>query len=821
MNKQLYISILLLAGIVQNAVAQDTLAYWGFNETTGGTTKEAITKTDFAITSKWPVIERVDGVKQKALRSDGYTVFVEGSPSINYPVDFFSLSFWLALETFPVNTAAVWSAFDPATNKGAYVGVDRFGRLSVTLTVTGQVITFTSKTKLEHYKWSYLAINVDAINGTCKAYLNKAEIISENFTPGGLTWSNTKTYLGRKSTTEKQDIFPLNYLNGIYDEIVVRRTLLTSTQIAEDYAQFNPSNPPALATPTSRFVNDFHRPKYHPIPQSGWANESHGLIYHEGVYHMFFQKNGNGPFFSQQNWGHLTSPDLITWEERQPALFPQPGWESVGTWSGHLVRDNAGIPTIIYTAVDGIKAGIGSAQSTADLLKWERHPSNPLIASSPVPYPNRDFRDPYVFKEGNTWYMIIGSGLQSPSTGTVFLYKSSDLVSWQLIRPLLTDQAAVGDVGIFWEMPVFWKFGNRYMLLVNKTPQGPVPARAFYWVGDFTNQDYVTNGKGFRNLDIINSLLSPSVNLDAENRVTAIGIIPDLLAGSEQYENGWAHIFSLPRVWRMENDSLYQSPHPNIDSKRKNRITRTDLSLNPSTFRYLNVRGLQAEIRTTIYPGTASKVGFVVGMNENNTEFTKIFYDYSKQSFVVDRTKSSINPNTPRDIQTEAFLLSNQPIDWHVYIDGSVVEVFINNKWAFATRIFPVSMNSNIIELFAEGGNAMARDVQIWNMGDLFDVTTGIFSPPQYETLKVYPVPAKDRCNIQLPVNSAGKAKLDVFDVTGRSIKQVQQSISSSNLLQWDLKDRNGKKILPGMYYGLITVNNRKAYQVKIIVGEN
>lgn len=820
MNKRLYISILLLAGIVQNAVAQDTLAYWGFNETVGGTTKEAITKTDFAITSKWPVIERVDGVKQKALRSDGYAVFVEGSPSINYPVDFFSVSFWLALETFPVNTAAVWSAFDPSTNKGAYIGVDRFGRLSVTITVTGQVITFVSATRLEHYKWAYVAVNVDALNGSCKAFLNKAEIINENFTPGGLTWSNTKTYLGRKTTTEKQDIFPLNYLNGIYDEIVIRKTLLTSTQMAEDYAQFNPSNPPTLATPASRFANDFHRPKYHPIPQSGWANESHGLIYHEGMYHMFFQKNGNGPFFSQQNWGHLTSSDLITWEEKQPALFPQLGWESVGTWSGHLVRDNAGKPTIIYTAVDGIKAGIGSAQSTGDLLKWERHPSNPLIASSPVQYPNRDFRDPYVFKEGNTWYMIVGSGLQSPATGTVFLYKSSDLVSWQLIRPLLTDQAAVGDVGIFWEMPVFWKFGNRYMLLVNKTPQGPVPARAFYWVGDFASEDYVTNGKGFRNLDIINSLLSPSVNLDAENRVTAIGIIPDLLPGSEQYENGWAHVFSLPRAWRMENDSLYQSPHPNIDSRRKNKITRTDLSLNPSTFRYLNVRGLQAEIRTTIHPGTASKVGFVVGMNENNTEFTRIYYDYSKQAFVVDRSRSSINTNTPRDIQTEPFpVVANQPIDWHVYIDGSVVEVFVNNKWAFATRIFPVSQNSNIIDLFAEGGDALAKDIQLWNMGDLSDVTTGLPGSPSYESLNVFPTPAKDYCYIQLPPNSAGKADVMIYDVTGRSMHQFNQALSSNRIF-WSLKDNNGRQVPNGIYYGLVNVNSKKLYRVKFAVAK-
>ena len=84
------------------------------------------------------------------------------------------------------------------------------------------------------------------------------------------------------------------------------------------------------------------------------------------------------------------------------------------------------------------------------------------------------------------------------------------------------------------------------MLLVNKVPVPGTAAKAFYWVGDFDGSKFIPTNHRAQNLEVINSLLSPSVNVDDQNRVTAIGIIPDLLPGSEQYENGWANIFSLP-----------------------------------------------------------------------------------------------------------------------------------------------------------------------------------------------------------------------------------------------------------------------------------
>lgn len=712
-------SIIICLFVFINSIhAQDTLAFWGMNEGSGNVSKEKISNNNFACKTKWTYSEWVPGIRKTAIRTDGYTAYLEGNISGSFPTDAFSVTAWIAPDTYPVNTAAIWSNTDPVSEMGASVAMDRFGRLTINFTVGTQVIRFNSTVSPDHAKWNFIVVNIDAVNGQANGFINGVNVMATSFTPGSLTWPTTKTYLGRSSSIQLQDnLFPTNYFNGIIDEVIVRNRLLTGQEITQEYNQLKPAFPPDMSIPSTRFTGDFHRPKYHAVPKAGWGNESHGLVYYNGLYHMFYQKQGNGPYFGFQNWGHFTSPDLINWKETEVAIWPNPGWESVGNWSGHLVVDNSNIAHIIYTGVDGVKAAIGEATSTGDLLHWNKNNSNPLIPNSPVAWPNNDFRDPYVFREGNTWYMLVGSGLKSPQTGTVFLYKSSDLNAWQLIAPLFIDQSYLNDPGLFWEMPVFWKFGDKYMLLVNKTPSGGSPAKAFYWVGNFVNETFVPTDPHSKNLEVINHLLSPCVNRDAQDNPVAIGIIPDLLPGSEQYNHGWAHVFGLPRTWQMVNDTLYQKPHPNLESLRTNPTNYSNVSISTAGSNYFNRQGWQLEIKATIQPGTAKQVGFILDKNISNSEYTRIYYDYQNFNMVVDHSKSSTNPNTPKNIQSEFFYLApGQPVEWDIFIDGSVIDVFINNKWAFATRAFPANGNSNIVDLFANGGTALLTSGTIWQI---------------------------------------------------------------------------------------------------------
>lgn len=722
--KKLYqTSLFLIVLISFNATikAQNVISQWSFNEGNGNITKENITNTSFTINSNWPVVEWVPGVKQTAMRTDGYSVWARGTLPGNLPATNISISAWIAPEVYPVTNAAIWAQFDDVNKLGAWMGMDKYGRLAVEFNKSGSDLTYTSASSLTHYKWNYIVVNIDAQSGNLSAYINAVKVIDVTYSAGSITWPSAKTVLiGKYPATAMNGLYNTNTMNAIIDEVSLYSSSLSQSVVTANYQQSNPTSDPDMKTPASRFANDFLRPKYHPIPNSNWCNESHGLIYYNGNYHMFYQKNGDGSYLFQQNWGHLISPDLVTWHEVVPALWPSPGWDNYGIWSGHCILDQTNTPDIFYAGVDGVKAGIGSASpAAADLLNWQKSLANPLIPTAPSSIPNKDFRDPYLFKEGNIFYMITGSGLQTPNVGTVFLYKSLDLSNWQLIGPMYQGNNAQYNSGVFWEMPVFWKFESKYMLLVNKTPETNNPARSFYWTGNFANETFTPDNTSATNLELINWLLSPSVNTDKDGIVTAIGIIPDLIPSSEQYKRGYANVFSLPREWDMLNGQLIQKPHPALKKLRTDSVIFNNVNITTTGSNFLNnTSGFQKEIRASITPGSLTQqAGIIIGKNTNGSEYTSIYYDYNYSEIIINRSHSSANPNTQGDVKSAFFSLANpsMPIDWHIYIDGSVVEVFINDAYAFASRIYPVSPNSNGIDLFATGAAAVAN-VTVYNM---------------------------------------------------------------------------------------------------------
>lgn len=82
--------------------------------------------------------------------------------------------------------------------------------------------------------------------------------------------------------------------------------------------------------------NEPMRPNVHFTTKNGWLNDPNGLIYLDGVYHMFYQYNPAEPNWENMHWGHAESRDLIHWEEKDIALFPD---ERGAMFSGCAVLD--------------------------------------------------------------------------------------------------------------------------------------------------------------------------------------------------------------------------------------------------------------------------------------------------------------------------------------------------------------------------------------------------------------------------------------------------------------------------------------------------
>ena len=691
---------------------KDTLMHFPFSAMKGLSVKEKISNRVYSINTAKRKAEYVKAFKGTGLRTDGYSTWISTS-FINKKLPS-NVSGWFALETYPTDTAG----FFTLKNEHQWISacINRFGLPMIGIKEDEQIKYISADTPMPAFQWQHVSLNI--LPAKAELWMNGKKIIDaeiENFKTGF-----DSLIIGRDEAQRAIIIFPTNAINGIIDEVtVVNRSLKEKDFEGINYTAISKIKP-GLDVPAARFELDFNRPKYHLLPAANWTNETHGLIYYKGRYHIFNQKDGNNLLLRQINWGHFSSPDLVSWTEHRPALSPEPGYDQYGIWSGHCIMDDEGKPIIIYTGGTDGPNGICLAYPHDDqLIEWKKFSANPVIKGAPSQFSRTDLRDPYVWKEGSQWYMIIGYGITENSVekGAVLLYKSTNLKDWQFVHNLFVGDPLNDDSGIFWEMPVFSKMNDKYILLVNKVPQPNKPAVAFYWTGDFVNEKFIPDHALPKKLEVINRLLSPSVALDAEGRTTAIAIIPDENSAKAQYDQGWAHLYSIPRIWTLKNGTICQQPHPAMKSLRGNKKVLDKKIVSPGKPVLLSSGKHQLEIEMEITVKDAKQFGFIIGKHPQQKEMTKIFYDVERKQFVADLTKSSLNKNIPFETRTGDYLLNpGKKLTIRLFIDGSVVEVFINDEAAFTTRIFPLYKESNQVELFTEGGTVIAEKITVWEM---------------------------------------------------------------------------------------------------------
>jgi sucrose-6-phosphate hydrolase SacC (GH32 family) len=548
-------------------------------------------------------------------------------------------------------------------------------------------------------------------------YVNQQEIRNANVPSGSISFPspNTPFSIGKNTMGEMLGIYDIDYFSGALDEIKIYSGVATQDAVDFINSQYNP---PATVNYEINidYSGDNNRPTYHPIPDFGWANEANGLVLLNGTYHMFYQKNEVFLGIAQQNWGHFTSSDLVNWDEQNAVLWPTEDWDSVGCWAGDSQILQDGTPAVIYTGVDGIKAVIATATSSDGYQTLDKNPE-PIIDGAPSDT-NLDFRDPYVWESNGEYHMIIGGGVAG-SGGNVLYYSSADFENWTYGGVAFSGSVSQGE-GQFWEVPILYEFPNgKEMLLVQKTPDA-TPARTFYWIGEFENGVFTPDSSESKDLEIVNGFLSPTVAADANGLVTAIGIIPDEVEAEFQMQQGWANLFSIPQIWSLNaNNDIVVQPHPNLINYRGEATSFPNIALTDGSSDHLNgYSGRHFEMEATINTGTAEEVGFIFGRSSNGQEEYRVYYNMTTQEWVVDASDSSLSTQVRRDIRTGDYAIApGSTIDVQVFIDGSVLEVFVNNESHFTGRFFPTQSDADGVDVFATGGNA-TMDITIYEINN-------------------------------------------------------------------------------------------------------
>lgn len=465
--------------------------------------------------------------------------------------------------------------------------------------------------------------------------------------------------------------------------------------------------------------DDPHRPRYHFLPPANFMNDPNGLIQWQGRYHLFYQYNPEGPFPGPKHWGHAISTDLVHWSDLPIALSPTPGGpDQDGCWSGYAIAHDGAV-AVVYTGVRGsAQLPCVATSYDPDLVTWAKHAGNPVIAAPPPDLDTLIFRDHTVWKEDGTWYQLVGSGIAEVG-GTALLYRSTDLIDWEFLHPICVGDKNRTDpiwTGLCWECPSFFALGNQHVLIVSVTDD-QVGYYAAYLAGDYAGLRFTPQIEGI--VDFGPSFYAPQVFVDDSGRRVMFGWLREGRSERAQRAAGWSGVMSLPRVLSLLPDGgLGMVPAPETQSLRRNHQRFDVTTISPETSSLPDsVCGDSLELLAVFELGDAAECGVNVRCSPDGEEATVISYDSASQTLTLDARKSTLDEDATGIVSSARVPLSgNEPVQLHIFLDRSVIEVFANGRACITARVYPSRPDSLGVHAFARGGDARLRSLDVWEM---------------------------------------------------------------------------------------------------------
>jgi len=492
---------------------------------------------------------------------------------------------------------------------------------------------------------------------------------------------------------------------------------------------------------------DVYRPLYHFVSPESGLNDPNGLCFWRGRWHLFYQ--GYPPENPRPHWGHAVSDDLIHWRDLPYAITPGP---EESCWSGSTLVEDQRVIAMYHGHHLGNMVAVSSDPL---LLDWEKVTGHAVIPnpcpiwtrttgremSSGVagsPYPAGAINavyDPCIWKKGECYYSISGGALPDPSgrrTRAQFLFRSRDLATWEYLHPFVEGDryGMIGDDG---GCPYFWPIGDRHILLHFSHMSG-----GKYMLGDYDTQRdrfVVTYGGRFTfGPWYPGGVHAPTATPDGQGGVIALFNINEA-----KPTPGWNQIMSLPRRLTLAGkDALAMEPAGDIESLRHTH-RHVDGRILPANREVVldGVGGNAVEIAAEIDPWNAQMVELNVLRSPGREEFTRIvFYKHrgyvdwdrsngwerfreSRDSLIgIDTSYASELP----DVESRApeiapvYLAPSETLKVRVFIDKSVVEVFVNGRQCVAVRVYPGRPDSQGVSLRAQGAEAALCSLDLWQM---------------------------------------------------------------------------------------------------------
>ncbi len=398
-------------------------------------------------------------------------------------------------------------------------------------------------------------------------------------------------------------------------------------------------------------MKEKYRPQFHFSPRANWMNDPNGMVYHNGIYHLFFQYYPDDKIWGPMHWGHATSKDMISWQEQPIALYP----DSLGyIFSGSAVADvnntsgfgkDGKVPLVaIFThhnpVLEKQKTGKHEYQSIAysldDGKTWTKYAGNPVLQNPGI----SDFRDPKVrwFEPQKKWVLTLAT------KDRITFYSSPDLKTWARESEFGADAGAHGGV---WECPDLFPITHNgkqvWVLIVNINPGGPnLGSAGQYFLGDFDGKDFKAYSKETKWLDFGTDNYAAVTFSNTGNRILLMGWMSNWQYANQVPTHPWRSANTIAREVGLQevNKELYLTSMPvkeldvlNKDGfKEKNLKIKGQFDLTPKTKNSTGLFRLDFETKNT--------ADFSITLANKSGNEVIVGYDKAANQYYIDRTKS-------------------------------------------------------------------------------------------------------------------------------------------------------------------------------------
>ena len=504
---------------------------------------------------------------------------------------------------------------------------------------------------------------------------------------------------------------------------------------------------------------DKYRPGYHfTTPDDiGIPGDPNGAFFgKDGRYHLMYLYNRRDVKFC---WGHISSLDLVHWRHHPDAIGPE--GEIDGCFSGGAFVDDDGTAYLSYWIVQNnerteAKKGIAIAKSLDRHYDTWKNLPKVAIEANKMGYSvlvndkgeekllaNADPGN--IWKQNGTYYMQTGNlrllnmhgrdpndPLYKQMRGDwVDLFQSKDMKTWEYVRRFYEFDPAKN-----------WTDGTEddmcpsFLPLPSSAEGGPMSDKHLqlfishnrgcqYYIGRYdTNADKFVPEVHGRMTWVDRTFFAPEALIDANGRQIMWAWLldnPDP-KNEDAIVRGWCGVFGLPRVlWLGEDGTLRQKVPPEFEILRHNEKRWSNFALGGETTDKKELKGIigdSCELSLLIDPKESKKVGLIVCASPAGDERTLLYYDAQEKCLIFDSRESSLEGIGRPALEKAPFTLETEDeiLNLRVFIDKSVVEIYVNDRQAITRRVFTTRDDSLGVYVFSDGGESEFKEIIGWEM---------------------------------------------------------------------------------------------------------